>query len=49
MMENKKQKVIEELFKICKERNNFIFDNFLVKKVCTEIGFGDHSFVVKDG
>ena len=46
-MENKKQKVIEELFKICKKRNNFIFDNILVKKVCTEIGFGNPFDVTK--
>jgi len=40
-MENKKQKVITEIFKICKEKNNFIFHNDLVKKVSKKYKFGN--------
>lgn len=40
-MENKKQKVITEIFKVCKERNNFVFHNDLVKKVCKKYKFGN--------
>jgi hypothetical protein len=38
--ESKKDHVIEELFKICKRKNNFVFHNDLVKDVCKKIGFG---------
>jgi len=34
-----KQNVIAEIFKICKNRNDFIFDNNLVKLVCEDYGF----------
>jgi len=40
-MANKKQKVIIEIFKICNERNNFIFHNDLVKKVSKKYKFGN--------
>lgn len=38
---NKKSLVIEELFEICKGRNNFEFHNDLVKEVCVKFGFGN--------
>jgi len=38
---NKKDKVIEELFKICKRKNNFIFHNDIVKDVSQKVGFGN--------
>jgi hypothetical protein len=37
----KKQKVIEEIFKICRERGDFVFDNALVKEVAKKHGFGN--------
>ncbi|RME15427.1 MAG: hypothetical protein D6799_06030, partial [Bacteroidetes bacterium] len=37
----KKQRVIEELFKWCKKKNQFIFTNDLVKDVSKKIGFGN--------
>jgi len=40
-MYNKKQKVITEIFKICKEKANFIFHNELVKKVSKKYKFGN--------
>lgn len=45
--ESKKGQVIEELFKICKEKNNFEFHNDLVKDVCKKIGFGNPFDVTK--
>lgn len=44
---NKKQQVIEELFKICKRENNFEFHNDLVKDVSRKIGFGNPFDVTK--
>ena len=38
---NKKNLVITEIFEICKEQNNFIFDNDLVKSICKKHGFGN--------
>lgn len=35
----KKQEVIEEIYLHCKKRNNYIFDNQLVKKISLRIGF----------
>lgn len=35
----KKQEVLEELFLICQQRNDLIFDNNLVKEVCEDFGF----------
>lgn len=38
---SKKHEVIEQLYTICRARNYFIFHNDEVKKVCTNIGFGN--------
>jgi len=38
---SKKSQVIEQLFKICKEKNNFVFHNDLVKDVSRKVGFGN--------
>ena len=38
---SKQHQVIDELFKICKRKNNFIFHNKLVKEVCVKYGFGN--------
>ena len=38
-MMGKKQDVLEELFYICQQRGDFVFDNFLVKEVCEDFGF----------
>ncbi len=46
-MESKKDQVIEELFKICKRKNNFVFHNDIVKDVCKKIGFGNPFDVTK--
>jgi len=35
----KKQEVLLELFRICKRRRNYIFDNDMVEAVCKDIGF----------
>lgn len=40
-MENKKQKVITDIFKICKEKSSFVFHNDLVKKVSKKHKFGN--------
>ena len=40
--ENKKKKVLSVIFKICKNKNDFIFDNDLVKAVSKRIGFQNH-------
>jgi hypothetical protein len=45
--ESKKVQVIEELFKICKRKNNFVFHNDLVKDICKKIGFGKPFDVTK--
>jgi hypothetical protein len=45
--ESKKSIVIEQLFKICKQRKNFVFNNDLVKDVCKQIGFGNPFDVTK--
>lgn len=39
--------VIEELYEICKTKNNFIFHNNLVKDVCKKVGFGNPFDVTK--
>lgn len=36
-----KQNVVTEIFRFCKKRENFVFDNELVKKVCKKFGFGN--------
>ncbi|MEW6095539.1 MAG: hypothetical protein AB1567_03295 [bacterium] len=40
-MENKKQKVLSEIFQICKKRNNLVFDNELVKIISKKYSFGN--------
>ena len=40
-MSNKKSLVLEEIYRICKSKNNFIFHNNLVKDVCKKVGFGN--------
>ncbi len=37
----KKQEVIAEIFNLCKKRNNFEFDNDLVRTISKKIGFGN--------
>ena len=37
----KKQEVITEIFKTCQRRNNYEFDNTLVKDIAKKIGFGN--------
>ncbi len=46
-MKGKKNRVIEELFEICKKNNNYVFHNNLVKDVCKKIGFGNPFDVTK--
>ncbi len=43
----KKQEVLIKLFQICQHRNDYTFDNDLVKNVCREIGFGNPFDVTK--
>ncbi|MDR1739392.1 MAG: hypothetical protein LBR45_01370 [Bacteroidales bacterium] len=38
---SKKEKVIEEIFKKCKQKNDFTFHNDLVKNVSKKVGFGN--------
>lgn len=40
--ENKKKKVLSIIFKLCKDKNNFVFDNDLVKAVSKKVGFQNH-------
>ena len=42
-----KQDVITELYKRCKKKKDFIFDNTLVKQVCKKYGFGNPFDVTK--
>jgi len=46
-MASKKGQVIEELYKICKRKNDFIFHNNIVKDVCKKVGFGNPFDVTK--
>lgn len=43
----KKQEVITEIFKICQKKNDFEFDNDLVKKISKNIGVGNPFDVTK--
>jgi len=36
-----KQDVVTEIFKLCKSRGDFGFDNTLVKQVCKKHSFGN--------
>jgi len=46
-MQSRKQKVIAELFEICKSKNDFVFHNDLVKIVCKKHKFGNPFDVTK--
>jgi hypothetical protein len=46
-MTGKKGQVIEELYRICKQKKNYTFHNNLVKDVCKIIGFGNPFDVTK--
>ncbi len=39
---SKKQQVIAELYSKCKTRGDFAFSNQEVRKVCADVGFGNH-------
>ncbi len=43
----KKQDVLTEIFNICQERDDFVFDNDLVKDVAKQMGFGNPFDVTK--
>lgn len=45
--ESKKNQVINEIFRICSEKNHFEFHNDLVKDVCKKVGFGNPFDVTK--
>lgn len=47
LKKSKKDHVIEELFKICRGKDNFVFHNNLVKNVCKKISFGNPFDVTK--
>ncbi|MDI6802834.1 MAG: hypothetical protein QME58_03180 [Bacteroidota bacterium] len=42
-----KQDVLTEIFKVCKQRNDYVFDNDLVKKYCKKHHFGNPFDVTK--
>ena len=42
-----KQDVIAEIFKLCKKRKDFVFDNTLAKEVCKKYSFGNPFDVTK--
>lgn len=44
---SKKDEVITQLYSICKEQNNLVFHNNLVKEVCVKVGFGNPFDVTK--
>lgn len=46
-MENKKQKVITEIFKICRAKGDFTFHNDLVKRISKKYNFGNPFDVTK--
>ena len=43
----KKAQVLEEVFKACKKRNSFVFDNAQLKRVSIEKGFENQFDVPK--
>ncbi len=43
----KKEEVLDELFKICQERNDYVFDNNLVKEIAKNKEFGNPFDVTK--
>ena len=46
-MPSKKNTVLLDLYQACKEKNNFVFDNNLVKSFCGKHGFGNPFDVTK--
>ena len=46
-MTNKKSLVIKKIFNLCKENNDYVFDNKLVKDIAKEVGFGNPFDVTK--
>jgi len=44
---NKKSQVLTEIFQICQQQNNYIFDNELVKDISKKVGFGNPFDVTK--
>lgn len=46
-MPNNKHAVILALYNLCKQNNNFIFDNELVKDICKQKGFGNPFDITK--
>ena len=45
--QSKKAQVLEEIFRACKKRNDFVFDNAQIKEISTRIGFGNQFDVTK--
>ncbi len=43
----KKQQVLSELFRICKKRRNYVFDNDLVEAICKDVGFKNKFDITK--
>ena len=41
MPKSKKHKVVEKLYKICKQKRNYKFHNDLVKELSKKVGFGN--------
>lgn len=46
-MASKKKEVLEELYKLCSAKNNFVFHNDDVKKISSSVGFGNPFDVTK--
>jgi hypothetical protein len=44
---SKKDEVLIELLRICKQKRNYIFDNDLVKTICKKTGFGNPFDITK--
>jgi len=42
-----KQDVITEIFKLCRKKGDFVFNNTLVKKICKKHGFGNPFDITK--
>ena len=41
IQQSKKNQVIEQLFKLCKQKNDFVFHNDIVKDIARKVGFGN--------
>jgi hypothetical protein len=46
-MTNKKSQVIERIFDICRQKDDLVFHNDLIKDICRKIGFGNPFDVTK--